>query len=192
VRFFDPEAITQVRRGKLPHWTQPDVTYFVTFRLADSLPATKLLALREERDLWLRNHPVPLSDADRQEYHRRFNGKFEYWLDQGYGECRLARPDLKSIVETALMYFHGERYRLGESIVMPNHVHVLVTPVESWTLAAILRSWKSYTARQINEVSDRSGNIWDRESFDHIVRSPGQLAKFEHYIRNNAQRWKTA
>ena len=90
------------------------------------------------------------------------------------------------------MYFHGERYRLGESIVMPNHVHVLVTPVESWTLAAILRSWKSYTARQINEVSDRSGNIWDRESFDHIVRSPGQLAKFEHYIRNNAQRWKTA
>jgi hypothetical protein len=127
VRFFDPETITQVRRGKLPHWTQPDVTYFVTFRLADSLPATKLLALREERDLWLRNHPVPLSDADRQEYHRRFNGKFEYWLDQGYGECRLARPDLKSIVETALMYFHGERYRLGESIVMPNHVHVLVT-----------------------------------------------------------------
>ena len=90
---------------------------FVTFRLADSLPATKLSALREERDLWLRNHPVPLSDADRQEYHRRFNGKFEYWLDQGYGECRLAPPDLKLIVETALMYFHGERYRLGESIV---------------------------------------------------------------------------
>jgi hypothetical protein len=65
VRFFDPEALTQVRRGKLPHWTQPDVTYFVTFRLADSLPATKLSALREERDLWFKSHPVPLSDADK-------------------------------------------------------------------------------------------------------------------------------
>jgi len=192
VRFFDPEALTRVRRGKLPHWTQPDVTYFVTFRLADSLPATKVSALREERDVWLRNHPVPLSDADRQEFHQRFTGRFEYWLDQGYGECWLARQELKSIVETALMYFHGDRYRLGESIVMPNHVHVLVTPVESWTLAAILRSWKSYSARQINKAANRSGNIWDRERFDHIVRSPGQLAKFENYIRNNAQRWKIA
>jgi type I restriction enzyme R subunit len=139
------------------------VTYFVTFRLADSLPATKVSALREERDVWLRNHPVPLSDADRQEFHQRFTGRFEYWLDQGYGECWLARQELKSIVETALMYFHGDRYRLGESIVMPNHVHVLVTPVESWTLAAILRSWKSYSARQINKAANRSGNIWDRE-----------------------------
>jgi REP element-mobilizing transposase RayT len=192
VRFFDSEALTQVRRGKLPHWTQPDVTYFVTFRLADSLPAKKLSALREERDLWLRNHPVPLSEADRQEYQRRFTGRFEYWLDQGYGECLLAQQDLKSIVEKALMHFQGDRYHLGESIVMPNHVHALVTPIESWTLASILRSWKSFTAKQINKVSNRTGSIWDRESFDHIVRSPAQLAKFERYIRNNAQRWKMA
>jgi REP element-mobilizing transposase RayT len=192
VRFFDSEALTQVRRGKLPHWTQPDVTYFVTFRLADSLPASKLSALREERDLWFKNHPVPLSDADRREYHRRFTGRFEYWLDQGYGECLLAQQGPKSIVEKALMYFQGDRYHLGESIVMPNHVHALVTPIESWTLASILRSWKSFTAKQINKVSNRTGSIWDRESFDHIVRSPAQLAKFERYIRNNAQRWKMA
>ena len=90
---------------------------------------------------------------------RNITGRFEYWLDQGYGECLLAQQGPKSIVEKALMYFQGDRYHLGESIVMPNHVHALVTPIESWTLTSILRSWKSYTAKQINKVSNRSGSF---------------------------------
>jgi hypothetical protein len=49
--FFDLEADFQVYRRNLPHRRQAGVTYFVTFHLADSLPAQKLAALEEQRRL---------------------------------------------------------------------------------------------------------------------------------------------
>jgi REP element-mobilizing transposase RayT len=77
------------------------------------------------------------------------------------------------------------RYELGEFVVMPNHVHAIVAPTGGHQLAQILHSWKSFTAHQFNRVLDSSGHVWQKESFDHIVRSAQHLAKFEAYIRNN-------
>jgi hypothetical protein len=68
---------------------------------------------------------------------------------------------------------------------MPNHVHVLVSPFAYYRLDRILHSWKSFSAKQINAMTDSKGPIWHRESFDHIIRSPAQLARIEQYIRDN-------
>ncbi|HUI06774.1 MAG TPA: transposase [Verrucomicrobiae bacterium] len=68
---------------------------------------------------------------------------------------------------------------------MPNHVHVLMTPLPGNEPSAILYSWKSYTANQINRLLGQSGPVWQRESFDHIVRNEEALLRFEQYIRDN-------
>jgi len=157
----------------------------VTFHLADSLPARKLAALEEERKLWLALNLPPYNERQIQEYHRNFSQRIHEWLDAGYGSCALARPNIFKLVESALKYFQGQRYALGEYVVMPNHVHALVRPLADHDLDRILHSWKSFSANQMNKITDSCGPVWHRESFDHIVRSPAHLARIEVYIREN-------
>jgi REP element-mobilizing transposase RayT len=183
--FFDPDADFQVYRRNLPHRRQPGVTYFVTFHLADSLPRQKRAALEEERKLWLSLNQPPLNKHQTREYHRRFSKRLHDWLDAGYGACALGRPEVFRLVERVLNFFSGERYALGEHVIMPNHVHALVEPVGDHSLDRIIHSWKSYSANQINKMSGSHGRVWHPESFDHIVRSAAQLERLERYILDN-------
>ncbi|MBS3905935.1 MAG: DUF1156 domain-containing protein [Syntrophaceae bacterium] len=185
LHYFDPNEPIANLAGNLPHWRQEGVSYFVTFRLADSMPQDKLLQWEQEREVWLKEHPEPHDEGTRKEYYRLFPERFQSWLDAGYGECILARPDVKEIVENALRHFQGERYYLDEFVIMPNHVHALVSPLEQSTLSRILQSWKSYTAHRINKQLGRSGQVWQKESFDHIMRSPAQMERVRQYIRDN-------
>jgi len=183
--YFDPDEPIEDLSGNLPHWRQEGVMYFVTFRLADSLPKEKLRQWLDDRDTWLKTHPEPLSQEDRRQYYDQFPARLQYWLDQGHGSCVLARPGVKAVVEKALRCFDGQRYGLDEFVVMPNHVHALVTPMGEHTLSQILHSWKSFTANEINKMLKKKGELWQKESFDHIVRSPESLERIRQYIRNN-------
>lgn len=182
---FDPSEPIGNLSGNLPHWRQDGATYFVTFRTADSLPREKLQQWLEERETWLRENTEPYSEAQRREYWERFPARLQHWLDQGYGACVLARPRLRAIVEDALRYFKRDRYEIRDSVVMPNHVHAIVTPFGEHLLSSIIHSWKSFSAHKINEVLNRRGAFWQKESFDHIVRSADSLEKFRQYIRDN-------
>jgi hypothetical protein len=146
--FFDPDMKLNVRRRKLPHWTQEKVIYFVTFRLSDSLPVQKLEALNEEKTRWLAANLLPHNDRQIKEYHRNFSRRIHEWLDAGYGSCLLARPEICRVVDDTLNFFNGQRYALGEYMVMPNHVHVLLEPLGDHQLSEILHSWKSYSCGQ--------------------------------------------
>jgi REP element-mobilizing transposase RayT len=68
---------------------------------------------------------------------------------------------------------------------MPNHVHVLVKPLEEHKISDILHSWKSYTANEINKRENRTGQLWMRESYDHIVRNEKSLNNIRRYINQN-------
>jgi hypothetical protein len=131
--FFSEDI--DIHQRNLPHWTQKNATYFVTFRLADSIPQTKLRQLSDEREEWLKRHKQPLTNSQKAEYHRFFSQKVDDWLDAGMGECHLKNPQVAEIVATALPYFHGDRYNLGDYVIMPNHVHVLVTPLGNHQLS---------------------------------------------------------
>ncbi|MBT3291278.1 MAG: hypothetical protein HN380_28300, partial [Victivallales bacterium] len=72
-KFFNPAAPIHVTRANLPHWEQEGTTYFVTFRLVDSLPQQKLARWRADREQWLDAHPEPLGDEEWAEYHERFS-----------------------------------------------------------------------------------------------------------------------
>ncbi len=183
--FFNKDALTEKYSGWLPHWRQASKLYFVTFRLNDSVAQDRLRAWTEENRIWLSCHPQPWSDHDWKEYHERFTERMEAFLDAGYGSCVLALPDIGKLTEDALHHFDGNRYRLGDYVVMPNHVHVLVQPAGDQDLSSILHSWKSFTAKQANQLRGTSGAFWQDEYFDHLVRSEAQYNKFCRYILEN-------
>ncbi|MBJ7258589.1 MAG: transposase [Chthoniobacterales bacterium] len=157
--FFHIFAETHVSAANLPHWRQDGVLYFVTFRLADPLPAEKIHSMRLERETWLRSHPQPLTPEQEKEHGELFGSRAHHWLDSGHGDCLLAKPGVRHIVEGALCHFDGERCELGCFVVAANHVHALVRPLIGHELSDILQAWKSYTARKINTAPGRGGPV---------------------------------
>ena len=170
--------------GNLPHWSQRCAT-FVTFRLADSLPLEKLAEFNEERTAWLDTHPQPFDEATAKEYRVRFQKRFHDWLDAGYGACILRDAAVRQIVEKSLMDFADIRYSLYSFVVTSNHVHVLFMPENGFDGRQIVRAWKSYTAKLINQRLNREGTVWQKESYDHLVRDVRQFNAYRAYIRRN-------
>ena len=185
MQFYDPEVQTEIYHRHLPHWSQAGRIYFVTFRQADSIPAARAEELGRERQAWRRSHPEPYTPAQWHQYHMLFSARVEQWLDHCEGSCILADPSCAEIVSDVMEASNGQRYGLDRWVVMPNHVHVLVTIREGFQLQKILQMWKSITAHAINRRMGRRGQFWQRESFDHIVRSLTHLERYRQYIRDN-------
>jgi REP element-mobilizing transposase RayT len=73
-------------------------------------------------------------------------------------------PEVCDLVCEACRYFDGQRYRLWGATVMPDHVHLLLTPLkkneqEWFSLSAILHSLKSYTAKKINALMTQKRRV---------------------------------
>ena len=68
---------------------------------------------------------------------------------------------------------------------MPNHVHVLFTPLHDKSLSAILHSWKSFTAKQANRILGTTGAFWQEEYFDRLIRDEGHFLATIGYIDEN-------
>lgn len=173
------------QRGYLPHLKHEGVDYFVTFRLADSLPREALTRFEEEiAQMEFPSARAPSeADAERnRERHRRI----ERWLDQGAGSCCLRDPHVARLVQDALRHFDGQRYALEAWVVMPNHVHALVRPMSGHVLGSIVRSWKQFTSRRGKQVLGLpEGRFWQPESYDHWVRDEEERARILRYIHNN-------
>ncbi len=169
----------------LPHWQQGQAWQFVTWRLADSLPADKLAEWRSEREAWLLLHPKPWDDNIEAEYHAHFTERMDGWLDAGHGNCTLRDRQISGIVENALRFFDGARYGLGPFVIMPNHVHLLFQPAEEWPLDRTLHSWKSFTAKEVNKLRGTTGAFWQEDYWDRIVRSENEWIAYRDYITQN-------
>ena len=194
---FDPAMDLRITEGKLPHWYQPGVTYFITWRTDDSIPRDVIDLWLRRRDDWLRRHGIDpsqprwsarldeLPDRQQQEFHNTFSREFLEYLDRGHGACVLARPDLAAIVADSLRHFDGQRYLLGDFVVMPNHVHLLTCLLGATGVEEQCYSWKKYMATKINRALGQRGRFWHEESFDHLVRNPDQFDRLRHYIADN-------
>jgi putative transposase len=187
-QFFNPYGEIRHTENRLPHWQQNGGVYFVTFRLTDSVPSHLLGQWQEEREGWLRLNPEPWSAEIEIEYHRRFSGALEQWLDQGHGGCLLRRPDCAKVVAETLRHFEGERVVMISFVVMPNHVHAVFVQNPEWPLEKLIRSWKGFAARQINKLLERSGSFWQRDYFDRLVRDEQHFANCVRYVRRNPEK----
>jgi len=151
-------------RNYLPHFDSRDVIQFVTFRLADSLPAEALQRLK---------------NADRPETLRH------ELLDRGWGACWLKSEPIARLVENAFFAFDGDRYRLHAWTIMPNHVHVLFSVLPEASLGDTVGSWKRYTARHANQQLGRTGPFWQTEYWDRFIRNEAHFNATVDYIDQN-------
>ena len=176
-------------RGYLPHWDFPGLVQFVTFRLADSMPASR-------RGEW--EHLLKIEDD------RKKRTMLEEYLDRGIGECFLHDPRVAGIAEAAMLQFHYKRYELLAWCVMPNHIHVLVH-VWDWPLWKMEQNWKVRVENQRRklflmqrrEPSRPVANCdryepgrcpalrWQREYWDTFMRVEAQEKTAIRYIENN-------
>ena len=183
------EVVVRIRYGAhLPHWTRPGATYAVTFRLADSLPAPVLREWMRERDQLMTRATEGgrrLSPMELERLRARCAARMDARLDEGHGSCHLRSAHIASLVRDTLLHFDGDRYALAAWCVMPNHVHVVVTPLGTYELPRVLHSWKSFTATRANRLLGRSGAFWQTEYYDRIIRDEAELARAISYVAAN-------
>jgi len=99
-------------------------------------------------------------------------------------------PAARQVVLNACKFFDRQRYQIFCLVVMPDHVHMLMQPLEKsdnkfWSLSSILHSMKSYSSKQIPKVMKHIGTVWQDERHDHIVRDEREFQVFWEYIRQN-------
>ena len=176
-------------RDHLPHLKKEGASYFVTFRLAGSLPKEVLLRFKAEREAILADAMAarrPLTWHEQEELFRWHSVRVDKYLDAGSGDCRLKQTGCAEIVAAAIQHHAGERFALHAWVVMPNHVHAVLRPMSDWTLSEILKSWKGFTAREINRKLKLTGKtLWQTESYDHLIRDEEDLQRSCAYTVNN-------
>ncbi|MFC2250759.1 transposase [Labrys portucalensis] len=161
-------------RGYIPHWEAGETPQVICFRLADSLPVALVEQLLADISQWPENQAA----IERRK-------RLETMLDGGRGAAYLVRPEIGTIVETALLFFDGTRYRLHAWCIMPNHVHVLLTPLHEHKLSSLVHSWKSFTAHRINQALNRTGPVWFKEYFDRKIRNEQRFEAARFYTEQN-------
>jgi len=106
------------------------------------------------------------------------------------GPMWLKDPAVAQIVVGSLYYLDGRSYALDTYCIMPNHIHVIFTPLKKpdgiyHALPAIMHSLKRHTARQANLQLERRGQFWQHESYDHVVRGEAELQRIRRYVFRN-------
>jgi REP element-mobilizing transposase RayT len=161
-------------RGYLPHFDGRALPQFITLHLADSVPGTVIERWKQELD-------TQNSERDKG----LLQNRIQKYADQGYGEAYLKDPRLAEMVQDTLLKDDGQQYRLSAWVVMPNHVHLLITRFDNYTLSDIMQSFKSITSHKANKTLRRSGQFWMLDYFDRYTRNAEHYRKTIAYIENN-------
>jgi len=204
-------------RRNLPHLQPRGATFFVTFRLAGSLPETLVEQWRQERK-WLahleQGNPNHFAQIE-LDFERVWFAKFESVLDgASCGPLWLKNEDVADQIAESLHYRDGKVYRLDAFSIMPNHSHVVFKPLAHpnssstaidqteqiyYSLASIMQSLKGFTAHACNHLLHREGEFWAHESYDHYIRDQEEWDRVVAYVINNPvkaryvsewQKWK--
>ncbi len=185
LKFYNPFDLVEKTTNRLTHWEQSGRTYFITFRLADAVPASLRAQWEEERAIWMSCHPLPWDLQTQKEYHQRFSAQMDAWLDAGHGECLLKKAACRVSVKATLQFADDRLYHLHAWVVMPNHVHVLASMHEGSRLEAVIHSWKGASVHAINKHLGRKGRLWQEDYFDRLVRDGDHFSACVRYIRRN-------
>ncbi len=200
---FDPTGDVRISAGSnLPHWYQPGATYFITFRTEDSFPVDVARRWYAGRNNWLRQHGIDMDSGDwkqqlaalaeplRRTFHETFSREYMETLDRGLGHCVLQRREFSKVVADSLLHLNGDRYVMGDFVIMPNHVHLIVGLRGDTEVKAQCYSWKKFSAGKINRATGSRGRFWQEESFDHLIRSAEQFDGIRRYIAENPRNLK--
>jgi len=129
-----------------------------------------------------------------------------------FGRIAEGQPQLSTIGQYALCQWQKLPTRfvnleLDAFVIMPNHMHGILrftpeaataSPAQSAdtraTLGRVIGAYKSrvfHDALAMVKSADISlGKIWQRNYWEHVVRSEAELEKIREYIQNNPRRWE--
>ena len=176
-------------RGYLPHYDQDNAYQMITYRLADSLPAS-ILGSAGGSPAECSNDTQSAEEIKQAKTIRR--KKIEAYLDAGYGSCLLKQLPIAELVIGNWYFFDGKRYDLIAYVVMPNHVHLLIKTYQGWSLSDVLHGWKSYTSKEIKKLLRCAGEppalpakIWQEEYWDRVIRNEAHFNNAVNYIHSN-------
>jgi REP-associated tyrosine transposase len=99
----------------------------------------------------------------------------------------------RDIILSACRHWHRTRAHIHGAVVMPDHVHAILTPLEDdqgelHSLEGLLKSIKGTSAKKVNVLLGRTGPLWQAESFDHMLRNVDSAEAKVKYIRQNPVR----
>lgn len=188
--YFSPNEEFQRTVHNLPHYDQGRKYYFITWRTADSLPQSVLKNWQLKKQSWLLKNPKPWNTSKKSEYREHLMKHIDQWLDRGTGRCLLSGARCRKILVNSLEFYDGERYLLESFVIMPNHIHVLISLNEGEKLSKVVQSWKRYSAREINLLLGNEGRFWQPDYFDTVLRSQEHLWYVHQYIKNNPRHLK--
>ena len=197
-------------RNNLPHITPIGATFFITFRLGDSLPQSVLWKMKKafkEKIAYLKkSKPKNLEELIYEEQ-KRFFGKYDKQLDvEPYGSCLLKQEEFATTVIKEMHKSDRVLYDLQAYTVMPNHVHLLIDtmtqlvdekglisyelPLNFATLADTMQRIKGASSYYSNIIlKEQTGSkmlpFFQKESFDHYVRDEQEWRNIVAYILNN-------
>jgi putative transposase len=182
---------------QLPHYQPPGAILFITFRLAGSLPRKVLQQLEAEAARGAAEIGKFTSEYERKKAAYTAQKYLFNQMDTGLhsaprGPKWLADPKIAGLVCDAMHYRDGKQYELEAYSVMPNHVHIVFTPIcdegEPYPLSRIMQSLKGNTARKANQLLGRQGPFWKHESYDHVVRDNEEFKRIVNYVVMNPVR----
>jgi len=101
--------------------------------------------------------------------------------------------DERDIVLQACLHWDMQRMEVHAVVVMPDHVHLLCTPLEKepsrwWSIADLMHSIKTHTSQEINRFQGTTGHVWQQEYYDRIIRSASDFEEKWNYVVTNPQR----
>ncbi len=194
--------MTTYFRRNLPHYHLPNATYFVTFRLAGSLPFEAVHRLQETYETELRRIDQTLSGSQRMNARQKAQeahfARVDSLLDQVlYGPRWLSRAKCAQTVADCIHELEPKHYHLHAFCIMPNHVHLLIDQQEIpdpmprrdgrryTTLSRTLRLLKGKSTALCNRILGRRGAFWQHESYDHVIRNEPEYRRVLRYILEN-------
>jgi putative transposase len=188
----------------LPHFQHIGASFFITFRLYDSLPHSIIQTLQNEREeqfLQLKTRKLAYED----EVVAMTSIKREYWkkVDDALDKIQTGPHYLKdekiaSLIIKKLRQYDNTLYYLDAYCIMSNHIHVLLDfsvqlPANFMDfneqnyvqLHQVMKLIKGGTAYEANKILNRKGKFWEDESFDTYIRNDKHRTNVIHYILNN-------
>ena len=193
-------------RRNLPHYQPPNAIFFITSRLADSLP-WKVIQVLKGRLVCEEQRVMKAQDGIfrarklaqlRNHYFRELDSMLDKVL---CGPTWLGQDAVARIAADTMLSFDKIRYNLICFTIMPNHIHLIadlnvegvsvrpdtarLTQNNKYALTSIMRLIKGRSAFQANGALNRRGTFWQHESYDHVIRSEGELERTVEYVLNN-------
>ncbi len=186
--FLDRREGLDVTRNYLPHWDQTNRFQFITWSLADALPGKALQRLEREKVRWLQCHPKPWKSEEASIYYERYVDRVDRWLAQGRGDSLFQYPENAEFLAKVLMFYEGKQTRMDAFVIMPNHVHCLVFLMKGMSLPRLMKSWRGYSARELNRQYGKTGRFWNVAFWDTVPRSPEHYKRIRSYIEANPRK----